>query len=416
MRRIIHRFSYLLTLLFLLTGCWDQREIEKRAYVYAVGMDTAEAENKFKITYLIINPEYGTLVTGGGSDEPPTEIISFETNDLMTARNLANAVISKEITYDLLRAIFVSEKLAKEEQFIRWMYDATKDREIRRDIYFAVTKESTSEFFENNKPKLDTRVQKYFEQIFQHGIENGMIPDSVLHQYFKITEMDADLFLAIYGTTQQEAYDDHNKEEDKILAGQFKIEGSTNKTQFIGSAVFKEGKMIGKLTAEETRLAVLLNDTLNMSDVLTTFPDPYNEKYRIAVRLVKKKSNSVSMDLKDHTGTINVTVPLYMEILSDHSMVNYGENPAKRKQLKRFLEKRLTQKLEDLIKKTQEEYRADPFAWSLLARKQFQTIPEFENFNWMKSYPNLQANVKVKIRFGEFGRQGELPKLKEVRD
>ena len=43
-----------------LSGCWDQREIEKRAYVYAIGMDKAEEENKFTITYLIVNPEYGT--------------------------------------------------------------------------------------------------------------------------------------------------------------------------------------------------------------------------------------------------------------------------------------------------------------------------------------------------------------------
>jgi spore germination protein KC len=195
----IFKAIFLLVICLSLSGCWDQRQIEKRAYVYAIGMDKAEEENKFTITYLIINPEFGTMATGGGSATNPHEIISFETNDLITSRNLANAVIAKEITYDLLRAIVVSEDLAQEKQFIRWMYDATKDREIRRDNFFIVTKEKASKFFEKNNPKLETRINKYFEYILNRGIETGMIPESDLHRYFKITEADASLFLSIYG-------------------------------------------------------------------------------------------------------------------------------------------------------------------------------------------------------------------------
>ena len=71
---------------------------------------------------------------------------------------------------------------AKEKQFIRWIYDATKDREIRRDNFFIVTKEKASKFFEKNNPKFETRINKYFEVILNRGIETGMIPESDLHQ------------------------------------------------------------------------------------------------------------------------------------------------------------------------------------------------------------------------------------------
>jgi spore germination protein KC len=412
----IYRTLYVALICFVLSGCWDQRQIENRAYVYAIGMDKAEEENKFTITYLIINPEYGSLITGGGPTETPSEIISFETNDFITSRNLANAVIAKEISYDLLRAIFVSEDLAKDDRFIRWIYDATKDREIRRDNFFVVTKENTNKFFEKNDPKLETRVHKYFEFILNRGKETGMIPDSDLHRFFKITEADASLYLAIYGTTEKEEAEKNDKEEDRIFAGQLDERGKTNPTQFIGSAVFKEGKMIGKLTGEETRMAVLLNDTLEMSDVLTTFPDPFAEKYRIATRINKKKNNKVKMKLKNGSGVIDVTIPLQVEILSDHSMVNYSKDAKKREKLKQSIEDKLASKLEEFVKKTQEEYKAEPFGWALNARKYFLTISEYEKFDWMKSYPNMTVNIKVNIRFGEFGRQGELPKVQDVRD
>jgi spore germination protein KC len=416
MRKIWIKLVNYMLLILLLTGCWDQKEIEKRAYVYGIGMDKGEKEGNIRITYLIVNPEFGTPVTGGSSDEPPTEIISFETNDLISARNVANAVISKDITYDLLRVFFISEDLARDKNFIRWMYDATKDREIRRDNYFVVTKESVDKFLEQNNPKMDTRVHKYFDQIFEQGSENGLIPNSLLHWYFKITEADADLYLSIYGTTEHDKDDQSGKDEDAILAGQLNTKGNTNKTQFIGSAVFKEGKMIGTLNGEETRLAVLLNDTLHMSDVLTTFPDPQNEKYRVAARLVKKRPNKVKMSFQNGNGKIDVTIPLNVEIMSDHSMVSYAKAKSKREQLKISIKERMEKNIEELVRKTQEEFKGEPFSWSLLARKKFLTIKEYEQFDWMKSYPNMEISVNVDIRLGEFGRQGELPTYEDVRD
>jgi spore germination protein KC len=405
--------SVFLLLLIVLSGCWDQKQVDQRAYVYAIGMDMSE-ENQFDITYLIVNPEYGSQVSSS-TTESPQELITFETNDLVTSKNIANAVIAKKVTYDLLRVFIVSEKLAKDKRFIRWLYDATKDREIRRDSYFIVTKENVSTFLKKNKPKLETRLDQYFELILNRGIENGMIPDVDLHRFFRITEADANLALSIYGTTEGNE-EDTGRLEDQILAGELKIEGDSNATQFLGSALFKEGQMIGKLTAEETRLTILLNDTLEMSDVLTTFPDPFDENFRIAGRLVKKQKNKVEMKLKNGTGEINVTIPLIIEILSDHSMVNYGKNADKRMELKKHIEENLSAKLNGLVKRTQEEFKGEPFAWSLLARRKFQTLPEYEHFDWMKSYPSMEVDVKVDVRFGEFGKQGEVPDLEGVRD
>ncbi|HYK75068.1 MAG TPA: hypothetical protein VEV44_18385, partial [Pseudoneobacillus sp.] len=268
MIKVIGKSLCMILPLLLISGCWDQKQVEKRAYVYAIGLDKSEKENRFKITYLIVNPEYGTLATGGSTDAKPFEIISFETPDLITSRNLANVVVAKEVTYDLLKVFLVSEELAKDENFIRWIYDATKDREIRRDNYFIVTKENATDFLKENDPKLETRIQTFFNLILERGIETGVIPNSELHRFFKITEADADLFLAIYGTTRKEDEEHQPKEEDDIWAGQLNTKGITNKTQFLGSAVFKEGKMIAKLTGEETRISVLLNDTLDTSDIL----------------------------------------------------------------------------------------------------------------------------------------------------
>ena len=139
--KIVCKSLLLLATVFLLSGCWDREELEDKAYVIGLGLDHSKAEDKIKVTMLIANPEVGSMQGGGGSTEKPKEIISFDANDFLSAKSTANVVISRKISYDLLKIIVVSEELAKDPKFITWIYDALRDREIRLDAYLAVSKE-----------------------------------------------------------------------------------------------------------------------------------------------------------------------------------------------------------------------------------------------------------------------------------
>ncbi|MUK90264.1 Ger(x)C family spore germination protein [Ornithinibacillus sp. L9] len=407
-------------LLLLLSGCWDQKEVEKMAYVVAIGLDQDEEdENRVKITYLISNPEVGSLAQGGGAagEEPPREIISFTADDFITSRNLANTVVAKEITYDLLRILVVSEDFAKNKKFLRWLYDATKEREIRRDIKILVTKEQTSSFMIDNQPLLETRPHEYFEMLFNRGKKAGMVPSSDLLTFFRITEADADLFAAAYGTAQQnDNSSGKNKDPEQAIAGELQYGGETNTVQYAGSALFKEGIMIDTLTIEETRLMFLLHPTENPVAILTNLPDPFNEEYQIATRIRPNGQVKFDMNLKKETPSIDVTVPVIIEVLTNHSGTNFAKDSEKRIKLKESFEDRITKKFEELIKKTQDEYGTEPFGWSLVARKEFLRISDWESFDWMKTYPDIEINVSTEVRLGNFGRQGEMLNIKDVRD
>lgn len=411
-RMHLSKIICILLILFSLGGCWDKKEIERNAYVVAIGLDKGE-KAKMKITYLIANPEFGTIQQGGSTNEPPAEIISFETDDLVSPLYKANTVIAKKISYNLMKNIIVSEALAKEKDFIRWMYDTTKEKDIRRDTYLIITKEDASKFIIKNQPKLETRANKYFDLIIKRGIETANIPESTLHKYLRITEADADLFLGIYATTEHEDQDESYK-GDQILAGKLDITGKTNNTQFLGSTIFKEGILIGKLNAEETRLSLLLSVATKAPSMLITFPDPRNEKYLIAARVSQLKNTRVDFNKKKNV--INVSLPIHVDVLTDHSMENYAQNTKKRNELKKYLENRFEKKMMDFVSKTQEEYKGEPFGWSLIGRKKTTTIQEFKNFGWMQSYPDMNVNISVNITFGDFGRQSRIPKLEKVRD
>ncbi|WP_174735189.1 Ger(x)C family spore germination protein [Mesobacillus harenae] len=408
----------LVSVTLLLAGCWDQRELEERAYVIAIGLEKAgdkeEDKGQVKVTYLIANPEVGTQASGGASDEPPQETLTIPASDFINSRNIANVVIGKEISYDLLRTILVSEELARDQHFLRLIYNANKDREVKRSTQLIISKESASEYFKNNKPTLETRPHKFYELMLQRGIETGLIPNSEIRSFFRITEADASLFTAAYTSSEQKP--DYENRDDEFIAGELPVSGEINKTQFIGSAVFKEGQMIGKLTGEETRLTGLLRLEQDVTDILTTLPDPGDGKYRISVRINKYKKNKVDMDLKSFPPKINVVVPMRIEVLSDPSLTNYGGSEKQRNKLRNFFTKKFEEKFNGLVQKSQDEFKGDLFGWSIYARKKFKTIKEYNDFNWMESFPKAEIDIKADISFGEFGRQPRVPKMYEVKD
>jgi Ger(x)C family germination protein len=407
----------MLVALSILPGCWDQTGLDKKVFVIGIGMDKAEPTGKIEVTYLIANAEVGTSQQSGGSQEPVMQTITIRASDLISMRNTANAVIAREISYDLLQVLVVSEELAREKDFIRFIYNASKDREIKRNAHLLVSKEKASEFFDKNKPTMLSRPHKFYENMVNRGIETGLIPDSELHHFFRVTEEDANLFLGMYVTTDiQKDRDKFRVNENGALAGEMKFEGKTNSAQFLGAAVFLEGQMIGTFTGVENRIVMLLNKAFEATDILSTYHDPFNENYQIAVRLKKIKNSEVRMDLNKRSPKIRVTLPLVADVMSDPSMENPAEDKKKLEKLRRYLEKEMSANVNEVIKKTQEDYKAEPFGWSLYARKEFRTLKEYMEFDWMKTYPRMDIKVDVELRFGEFGRQPKIPGYKGIRD
>ncbi|PLS03780.1 Ger(x)C family spore germination protein [Neobacillus cucumis] len=405
---IVCKSLLFLVMVSLLTGCWDREELEDRSYVIGLGIDKSQIKGKIKVTMLLANPEVGSMQGGGGSNEKPREVISFDVNDIIAAKGTANAIISRDISYEFLKIIIVSEAYAKEKRFVSMIYDTQKDKEIRMNTYLAVSKEKPSDFFVENKPKMETRPHKYFQYMVDHGIENGLIPDSTLFRYFKTLERGADLYLAMY-TTAKKVKNPKIRSEDEYTAGEVNASGELDNTQFIGSAVFKNGVMIDKLTGQETRIVNILDDTTNIKDILIDIPNPFLDKKRkFAVRIMKRENNKVKMSLKGSKPQITITIPLKVEIMTNPSMVSYSSEK-NRQILKRRFVSYFKEMNEKLFRKSQTELKGVPYPLSLYARPYFLTNQQYEKFNWGKSFLKADIIVKPDVEIIDYGKQARKP-------
>jgi spore germination protein KC len=386
--------------LFLLTGCGDMRQLEEQAYVVALGLDKA-SDNLLNVTFQIANPQVGSTTKGEAQNEPPSEIVSFVVPDILAAKELANTVVSRQVNFGHLRTMIVGEKLAATGQFQHIIGTTLRDPEMRREINLIVSPENASEFIQNNKPTMETRPHKYYTFMTQRWRDTGEVPYSTLNRYY--SRVEGELFLAIYATTQKRGQRE-SPNEDNYLAGEVPQKGG-DPVQMIGSAVFKNGRMIGKLTGEETRYALVLRRRALTHTLVGSYPDPLNNKYRFTVRMERRGNTQIKVDVKQDPPVVNVNIPLICQVLSIPSLIDYPRDLHKQKVLKASLEEIMHDKAIQLVQKTQREYQAEPFLWYNAARMKFWTLREFQAYHWEDRYRRAKVNIDFDLRMEMFGKQ-----------
>ncbi|ARU60452.1 hypothetical protein CBW65_04730 [Tumebacillus avium] len=399
---IFRHLALLLVLAGVLSGCGSRMEIEERAFVVVMGLDQAEG-NDVSITYQIANPQVGSSDQANQSQEPASDIITFTAPDFLTGRDLANASIPRKLSFSHTKVLIIGEKLAKSEKFFSIIGATLREREMRREMNILVSREPAAEFIRSNSPKLETRPHKFFDFMVDRWQDTGLVPLSTVNRFFQRTESKNGLFLAIYCTTREYRHPEKGQ-EDEYLPGEIDEKGG-NVTQMIGSAVFKNGKMIGALNGEETRFSLVMRSKSKADEMLVTYKDPLHPNYRIAARLLHPGRTHIKVDVKGERPVVKVTVPVNVDIMSIPSFENYSENFSKQELLRASLEHQLETKSRKLVKKMQTKYKGDPFMWELSARPRFLTLAEFQQYHWMERFPEANVTVDFQVKLREFGKQ-----------
>lgn len=400
-------FLCVVTALFVLTGCWDKKELEERAYVVVVGLDKHETENYVEVTFQIANPQVGSSARGDEADEPPSEIITITATDISNAKELANSVVSRRMSFRHLETLIVGEELARSDLHHHVISSMIIEPEVRHSMSFIVSKEPAKQFIYANKSALETRPHKYFQYMRERWEDVGYVPDANLNRYFQ--RLGGELFLAAYATAEKLNNEPTNR---GYTAGEVPQQGG-DPVQMIGSAVFQYGKMKGTLSGRETRIVLALREKATSRDAQDTFVDPLRENYPITAQITVVEPPKVKLNLKQNPVDIDVSLQVRLKFTSDLSLTDYSTNIKNQNILKKSLQEQMTKRTMETIKKTQDEFQSDPFLWHLKARRHFRTIQAFEEFDWEETYRNANVSVHYNVEIANFGEQTKPAKLRK---
>lgn len=390
----------------ILTGCYDNREIEDLAYVIAIGIDEADG-NSFDLTFQTAVPQ---AITGGGGEG--TDITSYKTDNFLSGLKKSSQYLSRTINLSHTKIIVVSEAVAQKgiSAFVKGLEQGLQ---IRQDINIIVAAEGAKKYLESIQPKLSSNPSRYYELLFKSYESDFLVPQARLEDLLYRAKSQGAQPLAIY-TAEDNTILESKKPEgeggggEKESGGGKKSGGASEKggggeepkrMSLSGLAVFKSDRMVGRLSAREASVFALMTGRNNISFDIA---DPRDSRFKVLSSLKREKASTTEVRFKNGKPCININFSVDINVQSVQSGYDYDE-PKNADLLNRAYRKLLEKEVQDLLRKVTYEYKSDIFGYGELAKRNFITIKEWEKAKWPDVFPETKYNLRLETEVVRHG-------------
>lgn len=417
----MHTKKFLIILLtlstFLLTGCYNKKELDNLAYVIALGADIGSGD-ELNITYQIAVPVKISSDSGKtGEENYITHTVNA--NSLYTGNSKVNSLTSKEVNLSHVKLIVYSEELAKQD-LSGHINSLVSNVAIRPKTTVALCKGKAKDFLENITPNLEASPARYYELLFEaHQYTDDTIPSELIDFYSTATSLDQATTLIILsnqsGDDEQSSKtknEENSKNEQQMTGmsnenkqaetgktgndgGEEKSEDKKNKseTKFLGIATFNGGKMVGVIPEELVASHLILTSSLKNGNI--TVEDVEEKNKLVSIHLTQNKHCKFDVTLENEMPEINIYIDLTAKLQSSNSITDYLTKKNKNT-LKEKIEEKLEKQINEYFKLTQ-EFNSDIAGLGKQVKIKYLTWDEFKKSNWHENYKNAKINVKVNV-------------------
>ena len=398
-----------------LSGCYDRREVDDLAYAVAIGLDKGKT-NILRLTLQLAVPlviagggggNKGSTGGGGGGGaegEQKTDTIVVETPSLLAGVNMINNFLSKQVNLSHAQVIVISEELAREGQLDRYLHAIVRSREIRPNMYVAVSRGTAESYIRSIKPILDANPSKYYNEIFSTNY-TGFITNTQFFTFYNNTEaLDIQPVATLVSENRFKSDNDFDRTgstyaekgrnqpfEGDYKAGDIPKSGDV-KGEAMGMAVFKGDRMVGELDGENSTYWLMVIGRYNYS--FFTFPDPKVGDRFVVINLKQSRNPIRKVDLSGGKPVISLTVILEGDIASIQSSENYESDT---KTLETAVAEFLKNGVLRFLNQTK-EFGSDICGFGREAKMKFLTWKEWIGYKWLDRYRDATFNVNVDFK------------------
>ncbi|EFI70220.1 Ger(x)C family spore germination protein [Lysinibacillus capsici] len=383
MSTIKHKVSFilLLSVLLLLGGCWNKRELNELAIVTAVGVD--KSDELFEISVQIVNPSQVASNKATGI-QVPVFTYHAKGKSLFDAIRKLTALTPRKPYYAHAQIIIIGEEMAKEG--MNSVLDLfQRDPEGRSDFNFIVSHDFTAqEILSVLTPLEDVPASKMFKSLKVSeavwGTTESVILDDLIQSLGSIDHSAVLPSIHIHGDADA---GDFSSNIEKI--------DSPAQLKYGGLAIFKNYKLIGYLTEQESRDYNFLNNNIKSTFEIIACP----EEGKISTEIINSSTKvtghfqngipSISIKLEIEQNVAEISCPLDLTKSKTIDALN--------KETSRQIKERLERTLQTI----QQTYQADLLKFSnVLHREDYQAWNKIKK-NWLTLYPDLEVQIEVDV-------------------
>ncbi len=367
-----------LTSIFL-TACWDRTEVNDLALILAAGIDKGKnAPIELSAQIYIPQGSQGGQQSGmsGGSSGGQSFVRSAEGETIADAMARLQEVLTREVFWGQNEVLIIGEKLAKEgviEHIDFWMRHS--EPRIRADVF--VSKERPKTVL-GAMPELESDTAKQLRKIVKTDI-------GVRVTVKDLSEMllgESDAAVLPYVENLPLSQMDSKKEIPIIM----------------GSAIFKEGKMVGRLDDKETRGILWPRNEIE-SGVITITLD--NEKGYISLNLLRSHTELIP-SINNDQWSMFIKTNADLEVVQNTTQLNLFN----RKVIKK-IEHKVLSEIEQremlAFSKVQEKLKADVFGFADEFQRKYPQIWKQKKDKWNEIFPQVDLSFETKINIERTG-------------
>lgn len=360
-------FIYIISNVFLSTGCWDYSEVEQLGMAAGVAIDKDDDNNNYIVTAELINTE-----SSKGSTKVSSQLFSSRGKSIFDAvRNLILAT-GKKIYWGHVKVIIINENIASNGiiPVIDWI---NRDSEPRQDTWILISHGITAHDALKQNTSLTDVNSLHLNEIIKSQ-----------NPIYKFPQMDIWRFRR-----------DISSDTTSAIAPVIKIEKVSNLAfpEIYGTAVFKQDKLVGYLDGDETMDLLFIKNKIHEGLLILKQMD--NTSIDISLEIFKSKTK-INATYQNKTFTVNIDINTVVAIDELAGSKNFIDDPGRSK-LKKDAEQLLKARIENLIKKVQTDYKGDIFGFGDIIKRQYPDIWKSIPYTDENVFSTLQFNVNVDL-------------------
>ena len=373
------------SLIFLLSGCYNYRELNDIAIVSAIGIE--KKDDLYNMTFQIMNTKKGG--NDGNSAESQPKFITYNESG-KTIQGISRKIISespRRLYLNHVQVLIISEELAKDGiiDILDWF---ARDSESQKDFYVLISKD----------PNKVLSTLTSIETLNSKKIADNIKTNS-----------------KFLGTTEETTFEDvlatyiNDKQELTLpsikLSGNIKSSDQSSnietsnpeaKIYLSNTAVFKDDKMLGYLTNDESLAINFIKNKIKNTIIEYKCDDKNyitSEIFNVKTKLEIEKDKIPTVKIKVK-GNANIN-----EINCDLDL----ENSKIIKKINNDLEKEIKNLITSSIYSVNNKYNTDIYGFEDLFYKKDTKNYEKIKENWDDNFKNLNIDVNVDINLSEKG-------------
>ena len=379
---------------FVMTGCWNNRDIAEMSFAVAIGIDKAE-NDQIEITVQIAKPSAMKLAgsgEGGTGGKEAAWVYSAKGDTVFDAIRNSYTSVKGRLFINHIQLIVIGEELAKESIVDNFDF-FERESEFNIKALVLIAKGLTAKEVLNAHTELGNLPVTHIKDVIKNShVNTTKIKKTILFDVIQeMVRVGIEPIIPVI-------YSDKEKKESLIVKD-LKIEGS---------GIIKDGRLTGWLNDKETRGALyVLNEVKN---TIISISNPNEDKKKISLEVLQSKGQ---VDFEKRNGSILFRISIRQKVNIGEIQ---GEIDLTKKDTIKKIEENANQYVEneirEAIEKMQVDYQADVLGFGEIINKKAPGLWKELEGSWDKVFSKIPVEIEVETITTRSGYTQNPPKPK----